>query len=78
LKLARCVRNGAIFWGVVDRTGTSVRRISGLLSDWAPQLTAGAGESALNFTSESVPLGDLTLLPPIEPTSQVLSSAPTI
>jgi 2-keto-4-pentenoate hydratase/2-oxohepta-3-ene-1,7-dioic acid hydratase in catechol pathway len=71
LKLARCARDGAIFWGVVDRTGTSVRRISGLLSDWAPQLTAGAGESVLHFTGESVPLGDLTLLPPIEPTSQV-------
>ena len=71
MKLARCARNGAIFWGVVDRTGTSVRRISGLLSDWAPQLTAGAGESVLHFTGESVPLGDLSLLPPIEPISQV-------
>lgn len=71
MKLARCARNGEIFWGVVDRTGTSVRRISGLMADWAPQLTAGAGESALNFTGDNVPLGDLTLLPPIEPTSQV-------
>jgi len=71
LKLARCARNGAIFWGVVDRTGTAVRRISGTLPDWAPALTAGAGESALLFTGESFAIGDLTLLPPIEPTSQV-------
>ena len=71
MKLARCARNGAIFWGVVDRTGTAVRRITGTLPDWAPALTAGAGESALLFTGESYAIGDLTLLPPIEPTSQV-------
>jgi len=71
MKLARCARNGAIFWGVVDQAGTSVRRISGTPADWGPALTGGASESALNFTGESVPLGDVTLLPPIEPTSQV-------
>jgi 2-keto-4-pentenoate hydratase/2-oxohepta-3-ene-1,7-dioic acid hydratase in catechol pathway len=71
LKLARCARNGTIFWGVVDQTGTSVRPITGTPADWGPALTRGAGESALHFAGESVPLGDLTLLPPIEPTSQV-------
>jgi len=71
MKLARCARNGAIFWGVVDKAGTSVRRISGTPADWAPALTGGAGESALNFTGESVALGDVHLLPPIEPTNQV-------
>jgi 2-keto-4-pentenoate hydratase/2-oxohepta-3-ene-1,7-dioic acid hydratase in catechol pathway len=71
MKLARCARNGAIFWGVVDKAETSMRRISGTPADWAPALTGGAGESALHFTGESIALGDLTLLPPIEPTSQV-------
>jgi 2-keto-4-pentenoate hydratase/2-oxohepta-3-ene-1,7-dioic acid hydratase in catechol pathway len=71
MKLARCARNGAIFWAVIDHTGTAVRPISGGPADWAPQLTAGASESALHFTGDSAPLGDLTLLPPIEPTSQV-------
>ncbi len=71
MKLARCARNGAIFWGVVDQTGMSVRPISGTLADWGPKLTEGASESALHFTGESFLLGDLTLLPPIEPTSQV-------
>jgi 2-keto-4-pentenoate hydratase/2-oxohepta-3-ene-1,7-dioic acid hydratase in catechol pathway len=71
MKLARCARNGAIFWGVVDTAGTSVQRISGTPADWAPALTRGAGESALHFTGESVALGDVRLLPPIEPTNQV-------
>jgi 2-keto-4-pentenoate hydratase/2-oxohepta-3-ene-1,7-dioic acid hydratase in catechol pathway len=71
LKLARCARNGAIFWAVVDNAGTAARRISGTPADWGPAITAGGGESALRFTGESIPLGELTLLPPIEPTSQV-------
>jgi 2-keto-4-pentenoate hydratase/2-oxohepta-3-ene-1,7-dioic acid hydratase in catechol pathway len=71
MKLARCARNGAIFWGVVDKAGTSLRRISGTPADWAPALTGGAGESVLHFTGESAPLSDLTLLPPVEPANQV-------
>ena len=71
MKLARCARNGAIFWAVVDKAGTSVRPISGTPADWGPALTRGAGEGVLHFTGNSIPLGDLTLLPPIEPISQV-------
>src|ERR1043166_4967394 len=71
MKLARCARNGAIFWGVVDKAETSVRRISVTPADWAPELTAGGGEGALHFTGDSFALGDVHLLPPIEPTNQV-------
>ena len=77
MKLARCARNGAIFWGVVDTGETSVRRISGTPANWAPALTAGGGDSALHFTGESIALGDVTLLPPIEATSQTSGSSRT-
>ncbi len=71
MKLARCSRNGIVFWGLVDADATEVRPIAGAFAEWAPKLTRGGGESALSFTGESVSLKDVTLLPPIEPTNQV-------
>ncbi|MDB5393991.1 MAG: fumarylacetoacetate hydrolase family protein [Rhodospirillales bacterium] len=71
MKLARYAHNGTICWGVVDSVKTTIRPISGASADWAPKLTQGAGESALSFTGATVPLGDVTFLPPIEPTNQV-------
>lgn len=71
LKLARCARNGPNFWAVVDTTAGTVRPIAGTPADWGPALTDGAGEKALTFTGGSHALSDVTLLPPIEPTSQV-------
>jgi 2-keto-4-pentenoate hydratase/2-oxohepta-3-ene-1,7-dioic acid hydratase in catechol pathway len=71
MKLARYSHRGAISWGVVDADKSSITPISGAFADWAPKLTRGAGKSALSFTGATVPLSDVTLLPPIEPTNQV-------
>ena len=71
MKLARYAHQGTISWGVVDSDTSSIRPISGTFADWAPALTRGAGESALSFTGAALALAAVTLLPPIEPTSQV-------
>jgi 2-keto-4-pentenoate hydratase/2-oxohepta-3-ene-1,7-dioic acid hydratase in catechol pathway len=71
MKLARYTHNGTISWGVVDSEKSTIRRITGAFADWAPKLTAGAGETALSLTDATVSLADVTLLPPIEPTNQV-------
>lgn len=71
MKLARCSRNGTIFWGLVDDDATEVRPISGAFAEWAPKLTRSAGKEALHLSGESLPLASVTLLPPIEPTNQV-------
>jgi 2-keto-4-pentenoate hydratase/2-oxohepta-3-ene-1,7-dioic acid hydratase in catechol pathway len=71
MKLARYAHHGAISWGVVDSDKSSIRPISGAFVDWAPKLTQSASEGALSFTGATVPLSDVTLLPPIEPTNQV-------
>ena len=69
MKLARCAYGGSVFWGVVD--AGAVRRIANPQSDWAPRVTAGVGDSALDLTDDSAALNEVTLLPPIEPTAQV-------
>jgi 2-keto-4-pentenoate hydratase/2-oxohepta-3-ene-1,7-dioic acid hydratase in catechol pathway len=71
MKLARCVRNGGIFWGVVDLGKDEFRPVANSFSDWAPKLTQGAGEDALQFSGNSIALSEVGLLPPIEPTAQV-------
>jgi len=71
LKLARCSRNGAIYWAVVDTDAQTLRPVSGTVADWGPALTEGAGEKALYFIGSSHALAEVTLLPPIEPISQV-------
>lgn len=71
MKLARCARNGAIFWAVVDTDASTLKPISGSLTEWGPALTEGAYERALRFIGSTYDLSEVTLLPPIEPTSQV-------
>jgi 2-keto-4-pentenoate hydratase/2-oxohepta-3-ene-1,7-dioic acid hydratase in catechol pathway len=71
MKLARCAHNGAIFWAVADAVGETVRPIAGTPSDWGAAITEGAGENALTFIGSTHALAEVTLLPPIEPTSQV-------
>jgi 2-keto-4-pentenoate hydratase/2-oxohepta-3-ene-1,7-dioic acid hydratase in catechol pathway len=71
LKLARCARNGTTYWAVADTAAGTLRPITGTPADWGPALTDGAGEKALTFTGGAHALSDVTLLPPIEQTSQV-------
>jgi 2-keto-4-pentenoate hydratase/2-oxohepta-3-ene-1,7-dioic acid hydratase in catechol pathway len=69
LKLARYAQGGQISWGLVS--GDSLRQIGNPFGEWAPKLTLEPDESALEFTGKTAALADVTLLPPIEPTSQV-------
>jgi 2-keto-4-pentenoate hydratase/2-oxohepta-3-ene-1,7-dioic acid hydratase in catechol pathway len=71
MKLARCAHNGAVFWAVVDAGAGTLRPISGTPADWGPALTEGIGEKALTFIGSTHLLAEVTLLPPIEATSQV-------
>ncbi|HTJ63206.1 MAG TPA: fumarylacetoacetate hydrolase family protein [Alphaproteobacteria bacterium] len=71
MKLARCARNGDIYWAVVDTAAGTLHPIAGTPADWGPALTDGGSEEALTFTGSSHALTEATLLPPIEPTSQV-------
>jgi 2-keto-4-pentenoate hydratase/2-oxohepta-3-ene-1,7-dioic acid hydratase in catechol pathway len=69
VKLARYEQGGQISWGVVD--GENIRQIGNPFAEWAPKLTVKVDESALAFTGKTTTLSAVTLLPPIEPTSQV-------
>lgn len=69
MKLARYAQGGQLSWGVVR--GDAIRQIGNAFAEWAPRLTVKADESALAFTGMTTHLTEVTLLPPIEPTSQV-------
>jgi 2-keto-4-pentenoate hydratase/2-oxohepta-3-ene-1,7-dioic acid hydratase in catechol pathway len=71
MKLARCAHNGAIFWAVVDTHAGTLRPIAGTPADWGAAVTEGLGEKALTFIGSTHSLDEVTLLPPIEPPSQV-------
>jgi len=73
MKLARCTYNGgAPFWGVIDLEHGEVNPIREAFTEWAPRVTAGAGISALSFSSGPLPLKAVTLLPPIDPVNRVV------
>ncbi|HIO02282.1 MAG TPA: hypothetical protein EYN14_10045, partial [Alphaproteobacteria bacterium] len=56
MKLARCTYNGgAPFWGVIDLEHKEVNPIREAFTEWAPRVTAGAGISALSFSSGPLP-----------------------
>ena len=73
MKIARCAADGeAPFWGLVDVEAKTVRRIDGDFQAWAPAVTRGGGEAALNLAGEPRPLAELRLLPPVEKSSKVV------
>jgi 2-keto-4-pentenoate hydratase/2-oxohepta-3-ene-1,7-dioic acid hydratase in catechol pathway len=71
MKIARACADGSPFWAVVDVEQRTVRPIAEAFRDWAPRLAAGAGEAGLTFTGDTLELGALRLLPPIEAPAQV-------
>jgi len=79
VKLARCDKAGDVFWALVDTNSDTVLPIAGTVSDWGPGLTrainagkAAEGEAALDKSGTPIPLGDVRLLPPIEPVNRVV------
>lgn len=73
MKLARCIyENSVPFWGVVDIDQGEVNPIREEFKDWARRVTEGAGISAVSFSSGPLPIGDVVLLPPIEPVNRVV------
>lgn len=73
MKLARCTYNGsAPFWSVVDLEHNEVNPIREEFKEWAPRVTAGAGISAVSFSSRPLPISRVVMLPPIEPVNRVV------
>lgn len=72
MKLARCSDGGAPFWGLVDVDAATVTRIVGSFDSWAPRLTRGEGQAALELSGAPRPLSELRLLAPIEPVNRVV------
>lgn len=72
MKLARCSDGGVPFWGLVDVEAATVTRIVGAFASWAPRLTRGEGQAALELSGAPRPLAELRLLAPIEPVNRVV------
>ena len=72
MKLARCTDGGAPFWALVDVAQASVTPIAGAFEDWAPRITRGEGEGALQFAGPARPLASVRLLPPIDKGNKVV------
>lgn len=72
MKIARYAIGGATSWGVVDVVASTVTRIAGEFSEWAPRITRGEGQAALRLSGEPLPLASVQLLPPIERTNRVV------
>ncbi len=74
MKIARIETSGGDrAWAVVDPGAGTVRRIVGRFSEWAPR-TAAAGPP-LPLEGQSLNLGDVRLLAPIEPGGRVFGVA---
>ena len=73
MKLARFSYKGSVpAWGVVDLEHQEINPIKERFEDWAPLVTAGAGISAVSFSSGPLAIKEVTLLPPIEPVNRVV------
>jgi hypothetical protein len=72
MKLARCTDGGAPFWALVDVGHTTVTPIAGGFEDWAPRITRGEGECALQFSGPARLLSEVRLLPPIDKGNKVV------
>lgn len=72
MKIARCNDGKATFWAVVDADAGTLRPFRGVFADWAPAVTKGGGEGALDFTGEVLELSRVRLLPPVEKTNKVV------
>jgi 2-keto-4-pentenoate hydratase/2-oxohepta-3-ene-1,7-dioic acid hydratase in catechol pathway len=72
MKLARCTDGGAPFWALVDTGAGTVTPIAGEFSEWAPRITRGEGQAALQFAGPPRPLAGLRLLAPIERVSRIV------
>ncbi|CAN5241447.1 fumarylacetoacetate hydrolase family protein [soil metagenome] len=72
MKLARCTDGGDPFWALVDPDADTARALVGEVSEWAPGVTRGGGESALTFEGAPRALSSLRLLAPCANTSKVV------
>lgn len=72
MRIARAEHGGAPFWGVVDADASTIRPFARDFAEWAPAVTGGAGEAALDFTGETLALAEVHLLPPIERSARVM------
>lgn len=79
MKIARCEKAGDVFWALVDTAADTVRPIAGAISQWGPALTrainaanVAQAEAALKPGGPAMPLGDVRLLPPVEPVNRAV------
>lgn len=71
MRIGRFSDGSDVFWGLVDAEARQVRPIQGDFKSWAPAVTRGEGEKALQL-ADSRPLESLQILPPIEKTNRVV------
>jgi 2-keto-4-pentenoate hydratase/2-oxohepta-3-ene-1,7-dioic acid hydratase in catechol pathway len=72
MKLARCsYHETGAFWAVVDLERETASPIEGDFHRWAPAITRGEGQGALRL-APALPLGQVRLLPPVEPVNKVV------
>ncbi len=60
--------NDAAFWGLIDPNADSVQRIDGDITTWA---SIAAAEGTMPVRQEAMPLSQLRLLAPVDPSARV-------
>lgn len=72
MRLSRVSAGTDIFWCLCSEDGISARRIRGAFDEWAPAVTAGGGEAALQLDAEALPVSALRFLAPVEKTARIV------
>ncbi|WP_416877529.1 fumarylacetoacetate hydrolase family protein [Litorimonas sp.] len=72
MRLARLEKDDRIFWALGSEDGKTVQEINGDFHEWAPEITRGAGKSALDLFSDEISVESVRFLPPIEPVNRVV------